>query len=397
MNLSFKHIAPLISHGKNGFSKWLSYIGLGIGVLLLLVSIQMFININQLLKGSSPRKTGYDFISISKTITNETMGQEEKNLFNQADVEDIRTQSFVEDAAPLVSNQFRVQASAQGVIPFSTDLFIEAIDKDFLDTVPPGFTWAQGDDVVPIVLSSDFLEMYNVFAPGQGLPQVSKETITSLQIALICHGPFGRETYTGRIMALSDRINSFIVPVEFLNWANKAYGNTESSLSSRVYVKTKDANDPSFLNYLEEKNYSVNKDKTRFGRIKQLLQLIVSGLGVFGMLVVALALLLFSYYLELLIARSRDNLQLLMTLGYSPSWLSKTVARRWIPVYTTIILAAVIICALLHYAFSRYTTNIGGEISPLLNGIVWITSIALLVLSIIANFRTIKKQLYKIN
>jgi hypothetical protein len=37
MPLSYKNIEPLIVSGKNIFSKWLGYFGLGIGVLLLLV------------------------------------------------------------------------------------------------------------------------------------------------------------------------------------------------------------------------------------------------------------------------------------------------------------------------------------------------------------------------
>ena len=78
MPLNFKHIRPLLQTGTNATSRWLSYIGLGIGVLLLLCSIQMYINIQHLLKGNVVRKDGFDFISITKTITNETMGQTEK-------------------------------------------------------------------------------------------------------------------------------------------------------------------------------------------------------------------------------------------------------------------------------------------------------------------------------
>jgi hypothetical protein len=58
-----KTITPLLNTGKNKLSRLLSYFGLGIGVLLLLSSMQMFININQLLKQDNPRKNGFDFIS----------------------------------------------------------------------------------------------------------------------------------------------------------------------------------------------------------------------------------------------------------------------------------------------------------------------------------------------
>src|SRR5664279_2702209 len=100
MELSYKKIQPLIISGKNIFSKWLGYFGLGIGVLLLLVSMQMFINIQQLLKENSPRKNGYDFISISKSITNENMGKD--NSFTSADLTKLQSQPQIESVAPLI-------------------------------------------------------------------------------------------------------------------------------------------------------------------------------------------------------------------------------------------------------------------------------------------------------
>jgi hypothetical protein len=137
MALSYKNIEPLIISGKNNFSKWMGYFGLGIGILLLLVSMQMFINIRQVLKGNDPRKNGYDFISISKNITNDNMGKD--NSFSLRDLDKLRSFPDIENAAPLVPNQFRVRATAGDIIPFSTDLFLESIDNDFIDTVPPSF------------------------------------------------------------------------------------------------------------------------------------------------------------------------------------------------------------------------------------------------------------------
>ncbi|HWJ29386.1 MAG TPA: hypothetical protein VNS32_22795, partial [Flavisolibacter sp.] len=82
MALSFQPVRALLQTGTNKASRWFSYAGLGIGVLLLLCSIQMYVNIQQLLGGNAVRKNGFDFISITKTVTNETMGQPDKNLFH---------------------------------------------------------------------------------------------------------------------------------------------------------------------------------------------------------------------------------------------------------------------------------------------------------------------------
>ena len=387
-------ILPLLDTSKNKISKWLSYFGLGIGVILLLSSMQMFININSLLKDNNAKKNGYDFISITKVITNENMGKD--NTFKEDELAEIKKQTTVEDAVPLISNQYRAKASAGTIIPFSTDLFLESIDNDFIDSVPPAFTWQPGQPVVPIIFSSDFLELYNIFAPSQDLPQLSGKTISSVNIFLEIYGATGVQNFRGTIVGLTDRINSILVPKSFMEWSNKNFGGVSKVNPSRIYIKTKDANNPQLISYLDHKNYHLNKDKTKFGRVKKVLQNIVSALGIFGILVIVLALMLFSFYLQLMIARSKENLQLLLTLGYSPNWLSKTVAKTWIPVYVSVVIAAMVITAILHYAFVKISFVERNELSYFLHCAVLAVGVLLLILSVFTNYRLVKKELYRI-
>jgi hypothetical protein len=389
-----KTILPLLNTNKNILSKWLSYFGLGIGVLLLLSSMQLFININAVLKENNPRKNGFDFISITKVITNENMGKD--NTFKDEELNEIKAQPGVTDAAPLIANQYRVKASAGTIIPFSTDLFLESIENDFIDTVPPTFTWQPGQLDVPIIFSSDFLELYNVFAPAQDLPQLSAKTISSVNIILECYSPLGVQHFKGNIVALSDRINSVLVPKSFMQWSNQAFGGVTKVNPSRIYIKTKDANNPQLLTFIENKNYHLNKDKTKFGRVKKVLQNIVSALGFFGVLVILLALMLFSFYLQLMIARSRENLQLLLTLGYSPQWLSNTVARTWVKVYVIVVITAILLTQLLHFAFVRLSFVERSDLSWFLHWSVLVVGVLLLGLSVFTNYRLVKRELYKI-
>ena len=397
MNLSFKHIKPLLQTGTSRSSRFFSYAGLCIGVLLLLLSIQMYINIQRLLGQEAPRKNGYDFISVRKEITNETMGQLEKNLFSAEDIKDFKSKPFIEDVSPLLANNFRLQISGGSLIPFVSDFFVEALDNHFIDTVPPSFTWQEGQQDVPMIIGSDFLEIYNVFAPGYGLPQLSEKTALQLGVLVICYSPDGsRQVFRGRIVAFSDRINSILVPQNFLTWANGQFSQVKEVRASRLYIKTKDANNPDFLNYLQQKNFQVNKDKTKFGRVKVILQGIFSGLGIFGLLVVIMALLLFSFYLQLMIARSKDSLQLLLILGYSPGWLSKKVSGLFIPVYILIVLIALAATQLLQIIFHRAVLNNRPELSSFVHGWVLVAAIALTLLSVFTNYRMVKRLLYKL-
>ncbi|HNP53382.1 MAG TPA: hypothetical protein PKK69_02150 [Ferruginibacter sp.] len=392
--LNFQVIAGFLETDQNRTSRWVSYIGLSLGVLMLLASVQMYLNVSDLIKEKNPRKNGYDYISVTKTVTNENMGKD--NRFTQVDIQELKSQPFIEDAAPLLSNQFRAKASAGNIIPFSTDLFVESIQHDFIDTVPPEFNWKAGQLDVPIIMAADYLEMYNVFAPSQDLPQLSASSISSVNIVLECYGPKGMQPFRGHVVALTDRINSILVPYEFLTFANEYFGGVGYTPAARVSLKTADANSADLMQFLDQKNYHVNKEKTKFGRVKQVLQAVISGLGIFAILVIVLAMMLFSFYLQLMIARSRENLQLLLTLGYSPNWLSKTVARRWIPLYTVIVIMAMLIASAVQWAFHSFSLNGQVLMSPFLHPYVWLLSIGIWLLCVFINARIIRRLLFKL-
>jgi len=395
MNLSFKHIAPFLTTDQNRASRWLSYIGLGIGVLLLLCSIQMYINIDHLLKNKNAKKDGYDYISITKKVTNENMAQD--HSFSDADMKELKELPLIDDATGLVANKFLVKATGGGAVPFTADMFLEALDESFIDTIPPTFNWKEGQTLIPVIISSDYLELYNtVFAPSRDLPQVSEKTLSTIIVQLEFIGSSGSQTYRGNIVAVSDRINSVLVPKNFLEWANQQFGNKGKTNPSRIFLKTKDVNNPELLNFLQQKDYHINKDKTKFGRVKQVLKMIVTGLAGFGILVVLLAMVLFSFYLQLMIAKSKENLQLLLTIGYSPHWLSRTVAKKWIPVYIIVIIMAVVVTVLLQWSFQHFVMKDRETLSPFVHWIVVATALLLLFLSITVNFRLVKKLLYKL-
>lgn len=386
---SYTKIKPLLLAGASRFSRWFSYLGLGIGVLLLLACLQMFINTQALVRKSSMRKNGFDYISVTKRITNDNMGKD--NRFTADEVKELKAQPFIDDAAPLISNRFEAIISGGSAVPFSTNVFLESLDKEFIDTVPPAFTWVEGQQKVPLIVSADLLELFNVFAPSYGLPQVSQETAYMLEISLFCEGRLKQEMFRAGIVAFSDRINSVLAPTSFIQYGNKNLEGIEETRATRVYLKTVDANSENLLQYLDAKQYRVNKDKTAFGRGRQIFKGIITALGLFGFLVVVMALMLFSFYLQLLVARSKDNLQLLITLGYSPAWISRNVSRQFIPIYIIVIVSALLVTQLIQWAFHHFVMYDRPELQTIVHWSVFAVASLLVILSAWANYRMVKR------
>jgi hypothetical protein len=97
-----------------------------------------------------------------------------------------------------------------------------------------------------------------------------------------------------------------------------------------------------------------------------------------------------------MIARSKDNLRLLLTLGYSPNWLGKSVAKTWLPVYSAIILAALLVTQGLHLLFLQFSFVNRAHLSPVLHWSVWLTAFVLLTSTVLLNSRLVKKELREI-
>jgi hypothetical protein len=97
-----------------------------------------------------------------------------------------------------------------------------------------------------------------------------------------------------------------------------------------------------------------------------------------------------------MIAKSKDNLRLLLTLGYSPKWLSKSVAKTWLPVYFFIIVAALILTEILHLLFLQLSFVKAADLSYFLNWSVWVTALFLFALTIFINVKLVNKELKNI-
>jgi hypothetical protein len=58
---------------------------------------------------------------------------------------------------------------------FKSDVFIQAVSKDFLDLKSDKWHWKEGERFVPMIMPRDFLVMLNTFMNASGIPQISDD------------------------------------------------------------------------------------------------------------------------------------------------------------------------------------------------------------------------------
>lgn len=367
--------------------------GLGIAMLLILVALQVSHDFNELLYGERNRSERADFLVINKKITNEMMGDRNKSIFSQQEIADLVKQPFVEGHGIITSSQFRVTGQALG---FSTELFFEAVPDTFIDVKNDEWKWQQGQQVIPLILPSDFLDLFNFgFAIGNSMPQISEESIKALDMNITISQGLRQGQFTAKIAGFSDRISSILVPMSFMQWANGIYGTGTGAgqQPSRMIIKTNDPSDPALVKYLEEHGYSTNNEKLRFSKQRLVVQTVTSVVGFFGLVLLMFALLVFSMFIQLVVASCRKEIRLLITLGVAPGQLQRYLLKQFIPLYIGIGLISLLIVAALQWWVSALLAQHKMYVSAWPGIATLIAAAAIMLLVYLVNLLAVKKHI----
>lgn len=347
----FFDLLKKIIHTGIGKSRFLmASVGLGIAMLLILVAIQVHSNFSQLLYSAKNQNETADFLVINKKITNAIMGQSGKSAFTPGEITQIKAQPFVQAFGLITSSRFKVVVQAPGDLHFATDMFFESVPDSFLDVKDEDWKWNTGDRTIPIILPSDFLNLYNFgFSLSQDLPQISQETVKALPLQVVISNNLSSEQFIGHVAGFSDRISSFLVPASFMNWANEKYGTTREAPVSRVIIKTPDPSNPALVKFLDDHGYTTNQDKLKFSKTRLIVQTIVSVIGFFGLILLLFAMLVFSMFIQLIIASCKKEIQLLVMLGTAPRQLKRYLLKQFVPLYIIIGVVCLLLLTSLQY------------------------------------------------
>lgn len=304
--------------------------------------------------------------------------------FSDEEIRELESLPSVASVGKFVTARFGVGAVLSiASSRMSTDIFLEAVPDEFVlgnyrpvDGVSCSWSATLSSDTIPVIIPRNYLNLYNFgYAASNGMPQISDALIGYLPLKFVVMSPKGRVVYNAVLCGLTDKFNTILVPWDFLNEANEAYAQGNSSEPSRLILTT-DASefDAATFEFLAQKGYSVEGDaaQVKLQNFVYGLLYIIIGIGaVFSLL--AFVLLVIS--ISLLIEKNKDKIKNLYSLGYSIKEISR-VYRLFVFVVDLVVWLIAASMAVLVYPVIVEVLNIMSQgYRPLPLSFIWMAAL----------------------
>lgn len=292
------------------------------GLAIVLLGVQFYKDVLPLFTGGDSFMKS-DFLVVSKKISTIGSFVGRDNSFSQAEMDDLEGQPFVKGVGAFMPSQFRVTAGVglEGTgVHVSTDMFFESVPAAYVDISSDDWKYQAGNENIPIVIPRNYLNLYNFgFAQSRNMPKISEGLMGMIQLDILIRGNGKSDHFTGRIVGFSDRLNTILVPEEFLSWANGVYADGQESKPVRLIVEVSNPADERIAKYFRQKGYDIEDGKLDAGKTTWLLRLMVGIVLTVGGLISVLSFYLLMLSIYLLLQKNTVKLENLLLIGYSPA------------------------------------------------------------------------------
>ena len=292
-----------------------------VGAVIVLFGIQAYKDAAQVLK-SPDSVLSSNFLVLSKPVSTVTtlanaLGAGPRS-FTEKEIKEIAELDGVSSVATFRTARFPVEGGiSYGGFAISTEMFVESVPDGFLDVDPVLWTASPDSEVVPVVIPRSYINFYNYgFAAARGTPQLGEELFSMVPLNFVIYGREGRRTYTGQIVGLTDRINSILVPDDFLEEANKRFSTMPEKKPTRVIVEAGSEASKALMDHIQEEEYVIDGGSEDAVRMLAIVRTIISIVVALGLLVSSLAFFLLLISILLLIEKNRYKNDTLHQLGY---------------------------------------------------------------------------------
>lgn len=367
---------------RKGVNPWhLAWFALAnlVGAVIVLLGIQAYRAAGQVLRASDSVLES-DILVLSKPVSAATtlvnaLGAGPRS-FSESEIEAFSAVEGVTSVAVFRPSLFPVYGGISfGGFYASTEMFVESVPDQYLDVDPSLWTASVDSVVVPLVIPRTYLNFYNYgFAAARGTPQLGESLFSAVPLSLTFGQGQGRKSYTGRIVGLSDRMNTILVPDAFLAEANAHFASGAYKKPTRVLVEVESSN--ALMSLVDEKGYVIDGGGEDAARLLSVVRTIISVVVAFGLLVSVLAFSLLFVSILLLIERNRYKNDTLHQLGYPYRSVALPYQILAVGVDVAVWLSALIAVAVLNPALTSVMQTISPGFEPsgfslvLLSGLV---------------------------
>ena len=365
-----------------------------VGMTVVLGALQAYRDIRPIVDRPDSFLRG-DYLVLSKRVNAlNTLGLGSSD-FTPGELDDLRAQPFVREVGALTPADYRITGSVgMGGVNLSTYLFFESVPDRFLDVEAAEWNYEPGSRDIPIIIPRNYVNLYNYgFAPSQGLPQISEGIFRRVSLGIDIAGNGRSEQFRGRIVGLSNRLNTILVPDAFIRWSNERFGTrTGERHPARVIVETDRPVDAAVSEYLARKGYEAEGDRRDDGKATRFLQLAASGVAGVGLAFSGMSFYILLLSIFLLLQKNSDKLENLLLLGYAPARVARPYRLLTFGLNFGVLAAALLAVWLLRLAYLPSLTALQEGYQPAGMGVTLLCGTGLALLLSLLNGMAIRRK-----
>ena len=316
-----------------------------IGLIIVGIALQFYLDLRPIFNDEeSFVKSDYLVVTRKVTGMDALMGGSE---ISEAEVADIEAQPWVRRVGRFTASDYEVRAAValgSSSAAMTTQLFFESIPAEFLDVNSAEWRFDERNPVIPVIVSKDYLSLYNFgFAAAQGMPKISEGMAGMIPLQFTISGNGLSQSFSGRIVGFSARVNTILVPEEFMHWSNSRFGSGSAAGASRLIVEVNAPGDIKIEQYIADHNFEVAGDKANSNKAGYLFTIAVSVVAAVGVLISLLSFFVLILSIMLLLQKNTKKLQDLLQLGYTPMQVSGYYIRLVLRINDAVLILALVL------------------------------------------------------
>ena len=316
-----------------------------IGLIIVGIALQFYLDLRPIFNDEeSFVKSDYLVVTRKVTGMDALMGGSE---ISETEVADIEAQPWVRRVGRFTASDYEVRAAValgSSGAAMTTQLFFESIPAEFLDVNSAEWRFDERNPVIPVIVSKDYLSLYNFgFAAAQGMPKISEGMAGMIPLQFTISGNGLSQSFSGRIVGFSARVNTILVPEEFMHWSNSRFGSGSVAGASRLIVEVNAPGDIKIEQYIADHNFEVAGDKANSNKAGYLFTIAVSVVAAVGVLISLLSFFVLILSIMLLLQKNTKKLQDLLQLGYTPMQVSGYYIRLVLRVNDAVLILALVL------------------------------------------------------